>query len=333
MFVDKVRLTLRAGKGGNGAVSWRREKYIPKGGPSGGNGGRGGSVYLRTSPHAFTLERFVNKRIISAQNGVAGSSNRRQGALGKNLFLDVPLGTLVKDAETGEILFDLDTPGQEILICDGGKGGLGNYFFKTPTRQAPNFCTPGKPGQEREIELELKLIAEVGLVGYPNAGKSTLFSSLTDKRAKAAAYPFTTLHPNLSYIEFEDYTRLHIADIPGIIGGASQDRGLGLEFLKHIERTKTLVFIIDISSTDGRDPFQDFLSLRKEVEAYSPATAAKPFITILNKTDIENTAPAIESFKQQYPYPAETLLCASAFTGDGLEQIITSLRPQLQKTN
>ncbi|MCP5492109.1 MAG: GTPase ObgE [Chlamydiales bacterium] len=325
MFVDRVKLTLRAGKGGNGSVCWRREKYIPKGGPCGGNGGKGGSVYIRTTSHAYTLEKFVNKRLQFAGDGVPGGPNCRQGGHGSDLILDVPCGTLVKDATTGAILHDLDQPDQKLLLCEGGKGGLGNTFFKTSTRQAPNFCTPGKPGQEIEIELELKLIADVGLVGFPNAGKSTLFSSMTNRRTKAAPYPFTTLHPNLSFVKFKDQSRLYIADIPGIIHNAHQNRGLGHEFLRHIERTKVLLYVIDISGIDNRDPFDDFTSLQSEIRAYNPEMAEKPFFTLLNKIDAAEPE-AINAFKEHYPHDPATLLCASAYTGEHLENVIDHLQ-------
>ena len=321
MFVDRVRLTLSAGKGGNGTVAWRREKYIPKGGPTGGNGGPGGSIYIRASTHAHSLDSFVNTPILRAENGKPGGPNRRNGRLGKDLYLDVPCGTLVKDAKTGITLYDIQQPDQEVLLCKGGRGGVGNHFFKSPTRQAPNFATPGKAGEEQAIELELKLIADIGLVGLPNAGKSTLFSSLTNTPSKTGDYPFTTLDPILSFIEYNDFSRLYIADIPGIIEDAHNNRGLGIEFLRHIERTKTLLYVIDASNPD---PLNDLLTLRNEVAAYKDNVAEKPFFTILNKTDLV-AQDTIDAFKSAYPCPPETLITLSAYTGDNLQNLIARL--------
>ena len=321
MFVDRVRLTLRAGKGGNGCVAWRREKYLPKGGPYGGNGAPGGSIILRTSTHIESLDHLCNQRIIKAENGHMGGPNCRQGRVGKNRIVEVPCGTLIKDPDTNKILFDLTDEGQEITLCKGGRGGLGNHHFKTSTRQAPNFATPGHPGDEKNIELELKLIADIGLVGLPSAGKSTLFSSLTNAHSKQAAYHFTTLKPRLSFIQYADFTRRYIADIPGIIEDANQGKGLGLEFLRHIERTKTLLYVIDLTRPD---PYQDFLTLQNELSAYNPAITSKPHLIILNKTDIENTQLAYQDFIQKNGL--ENTMAASAFTGDGLESLIKKLQ-------
>lgn len=321
MFVDRVRLTLSAGRGGNGTVAWRREKYIPKGGPTGGNGGPGGSIYIRASTNAHSLDSFVNTPILRAENGKPGGPNRRNGRLGKDLFIEVPCGTLVKDANTGITLYDIQNPDHEVLLCKGGRGGIGNHFFKSPTRQAPNFATPGKDGETQSVELELKLIADIGLVGLPNAGKSTLFSSLTNVPSKTGDYPFTTLNPILSFIQYDDYSRLYIADIPGIIEDAHNNRGLGLEFLRHIERTKTLLYVIDASNPD---PLNDFQTLRAEVAAYKKDVADKPFLTILNKTDLVPQE-SINTFKSTYPHPPETLVTLSAYTGENLQSLITRL--------
>ena len=254
MFIDRVTIELAAGKGGNGVVAWRREKYIPKGGPCGGNGGKGGSIILQADTQVFSLDWFRNRRILKAENGQAGGSNNRQGKNGKDLVLKVPCGTLVKDMTTGEILHDFTADKEEFVLCRGGKGGKGNDCFKSPTNQAPNYCTEGTEGGQVKVELELKLIADVGLVGFPNAGKSTLISALADVKVKIAPYPFTTLQPNLGFIQCEDYSRIYIADIPGIIEGAHQNRGLGFEFLRHIERTRLLLFVLDASGIDGRNP-------------------------------------------------------------------------------
>lgn len=325
MFVDKVILTIRAGKGGNGVVAWRREKYIPKGGPCGGNGGRGGSVLLQADIQVSSLEWYRNRRILKAENGQAGGPNCRQGGNGKNLVLKVPCGTLVKDAVTGEILQDLTQDKQEWVLCHGGKGGKGNDFFKTPTNRAPNKCTLGTDGEEKEIELELKLIADVGLVGYPNAGKSTLISSLANIRVKIAAYPFTTLKPNIGFVEKNDHSRIFIADIPGIIEGANQNRGLGIEFLRHIERTKLLVFVIDSSGIDGRNPVDDYQVLRKELGAYNKELLKRPYLIALNKIDDEDSVGHIQAFKKKYVKEKNLIFPLSALTGEGLQEFLTAI--------
>jgi GTP-binding protein len=318
MFIDKVIVRLKAGKGGNGVVSWRREKYIPKGGPCGGDGGVGGSVIIQSDTQIFSLDWFRNRRQLKAHNGEQGASNSKHGRNGQHLILKVPCGTLVRDPETKEILFDFTEDGQEFLICQGGKGGRGNESFKTPTNQAPIECTPGLSGDEREVELELKLIADVGLVGFPNAGKSTLINALGRGRAKIGAYPFTTLHPNLGYFETPTYTRITLADIPGIIQGASLDRGLGLEFLRHIERTKLLLFLLDASGIEGRTPIEDLKTLQSELQAYDPKLLAQPSLYVLNKVDEESAIAHVAEFYHTYPHLQSQTLEISALTGQGL---------------
>lgn len=318
MFIDKVIVRLTAGKGGNGVVSWRREKYIPKGGPCGGDGGVGGSVILKSDAQIFALDWFRNRRLLKAENGAQGGSNSKQGKNGQNLVLKVPCGTLVKNPENGEVLFDFTEDRQEFLICRGGKGGKGNESFKTPTNQAPIECTPGIAGEEQEVELELKLIADVGLVGFPNAGKSTLINSLGKGRAKTGAYPFTTLHPNLGYIETPTYTRITLADIPGIIKGASVDRGLGFEFLRHIERTKLLLFLLDASGLEGRTPVDDFKTLQNELTSYDPNLLNQPALIVLNKVDEPSASEQIELFYETFPKLKNQTLEISALNGDGL---------------
>ncbi|MEM8728238.1 MAG: GTPase ObgE, partial [Chlamydiota bacterium] len=244
MFTDTVKMKLRAGRGGNGVIAWRREKYIPKGGPCGGNGGGGGSIIIENDPRIFSLNAYRNRRLVSAENGRPGGTNNRQGRSGKDLIIKVPRGTLIRDGATGGLLHDLTEPDERFLICSGGRGGKGNTFFKTPTDRAPAKATAGKEGEVKDVELELKLIADVGFIGFPNAGKSTLLSKLAPIAVKTGAYPFTTLKPNLSYIEWDDFSRIYLADIPGIIPDAHNDRGLGLSFLKHVERSSTLVYII-----------------------------------------------------------------------------------------
>lgn len=321
MFIDRVTVDLSAGKGGNGVVAWRREKFIPKGGPCGGNGGNGGSVILQADPELFSLEYFRNRRILKAENGRPGGANNQSGKNGKDLILKIPCGTLVKDGHSGEILFDFTEPEQEWVVCKGGKGGRGNESFKTPTNRAPNISTPGTEGQAITLEFELKLIADVGLVGFPNAGKSTLISTLTHVRVKIAAYPFTTLQPNLGYIETENYSRIFIADIPGIIEGAHRNRGLGFEFLRHIERTKLLIFLLDASGIDGRTPMDDYRILRAELEAYNPEMMERPFMVVLNKIDTEEAQENVKRFKEEIDLKPSLLFEISALTGEGIPKL------------
>ncbi|MEI8365481.1 MAG: GTPase ObgE [Parachlamydiaceae bacterium] len=318
MFVDRVVLDLIAGKGGNGVVAWRREKYIPKGGPCGGNGGKGATVTFESDAQVYSLEWYRNRRILKAENGQPGASNSRQGRNGKDLILKVPCGTLIKDKNTGEILHDFTEDKEKWVICKGGRGGRGNETFKTPTNQAPNICTEGTEGESAQVELELKLIADVGLVGFPNAGKSTLISVLADVRVKIAAYPFTTLQPNIGFIKRKDLSRIFIADIPGIIEGAHRNRGLGFEFLRHIERTKLLLFVLDASGIDGRDPSSDFRVLRDEIAAYKPEMLQRPYLVVLNKIDAEESAENIKKFHEEFSFPSDQVFEISAMHGDGL---------------
>jgi GTP-binding protein len=325
MFTDSTRVRFTAGKGGNGVVAWRREKFIPKGGPSGGNGGSGASIYLEADSQMISLEAFRNKRIIKAKDGLCGSSNLKHGKSGEDLTLKVPPGTLVKDAETGEILFDFTENKQTWKICQGGRGGKGNACFKSPTHQAPNICTEGTPGQLREVELELKIIADIGLIGMPNAGKSTLLSTIAHVRVKIGAYPFTTLFPNLAYIRGENQTKTLIADIPGLIKGAHLDKGLGFAFLKHVERSAALLFVIDATGLEERDPFDDFATLRAEIGAYNPALLEKPFLVALNKIDCEEAKENVLSFRSRYAFPPDTLIEISAEYELGLDVLKDAL--------
>jgi GTP-binding protein len=330
MFVDHVFIQFAAGKGGNGVVAWRREKYIPKGGPAGGNGGKGGSIILEADTQISSLDWFRHRRLIKADNGAAGGGNCRQGRNGQDLILKVPCGTLVKDGNSGEVLHDFTQDGERWVLCKGGRGGRGNDSFKTPTNRAPNQYTEGTPGENRYIELELKLIADVGLVGFPNAGKSTLISSLAGLRVKVAAYPFTTLQPNLGFIELDNYTRIYLADIPGIIEGASQNRGLGLEFLRHIERTKLLIYILDASGIDGRTPSHDFRVLREEMDIYNSDLLERPYLVALNKIDTEEAQEHIAQFHCDYQFPPHTLFEISAAYGEGLEALLREIVRRLQ---
>lgn len=326
MFTDRVVLQLSAGKGGNGLVAWRREKYIPKGGPSGGNGGKGGDVVFVADEQIPSLDWYRNRRILKAENGMGGGVNLQQGRQGKDIELIVPCGTLIKDSVTGEVLCDMTEKGQRWVACKGGRGGRGNNSFKTPSRQAPNFATPGTEGESATVELELKLIADVGLVGFPNAGKSTLINALTDVRVKIAPYPFTTLHPNLGYIQCEDYSRIFMADIPGIIEGAHHNRGLGFEFLRHIERTSLLVIVVDASGIDGRNPIDDLAVVKQELRFYNTDLDQRPFLVALNKMDTEEALVHADEFKAKYPYPPETLFEVSAQQGVGLEKLVEAIK-------
>lgn len=331
MFVDRVLVEFLAGKGGNGVVAWRREKFIPKGGPSGGNGGRGGSIVLEADDQISSLDWFRHRRLIKAENGGDGGGNCRQGRTGKDLVLKIPCGTLVKDMKTGEVLHDFTQDQERWVLCKGGRGGRGNDSFKTPTNRAPNTFTYGTMGEAYHIELELKLIADVGLVGFPNAGKSTLISSLAGLRVKIAAYPFTTLQPNLGFVELDNYKRIYIADIPGIIEGANQNRGLGLEFLRHIERTKLLLFILDASGIDGRNPADDLRVLREELRAYNPELLDRPYLIVLNKIDTEESAEHIEHFQQVYRFPPGLLYQISAASGEGLAELLKGIVKRVDK--
>lgn len=330
MFTDRVKLHLAAGNGGDGAVAWIRAKYIPKGGPCGGDGGDGGSIILKTSTHHASLDWFRNRKSIRAEHGEKGGANLCHGKNGKDLILEVPCGTLVKNAETGEVLFDLTEKGQIAVVCKGGKGGIGNDHFKTPTNRAPYEFTPGAEGEELEVELELKLIADVGLIGYPNAGKSTLISQLADVDVKIAPYPFTTLQPNIGFLETENKDRIFIADIPGIIEGAHQNRGLGLEFLRHIERTKLLIFMLDASGIDGRNPASDLKVLRQELQAYNDELLRRPYLIALNKVDDETSVENIAEFYKKYP--KEKVYLISALNGDGLEELKKAIISKLTRS-
>lgn len=321
MFVDRVNVDLVAGKGGNGVVAWRREKYIPKGGPCGGNGGKGGSVILEADTQVFSLEWFRNRRILKAENGQAGGSSCRQGRKGKDLVLKVPCGTLVKDVKTGEILHDFTADKEQWAICRGGRGGRGNDSFKTPTHRAPNFCTEGTAGESCSVELELKLIADVGLVGFPNAGKSTLISSLANVQVKIAAYPFTTLRPNIGFIEKQDRSRIFLADIPGIIEGAHRNRGLGFEFLRHIERTELLLFVLDASGIDGRNPVDDFRVLQEELRKYNPELLERSHLVVLNKIDTDEAQEHCKEFHREFVLDPKIVFEVSALTGEGLDRL------------
>lgn len=309
-------------------IAWRREKYIPKGGPCGGDGGKGGSIYIETESQVVSLENYRNRRIINAQNGQPGGYNFCTGKNGEDIILRIPRGTLVKNALTGEVLHDFIEDSRKELLCKGGKGGKGNDRFKTPTNQAPYICTEGTEGETLEIELELKLIADVGLIGMPNAGKSSLMSCITHLPVKIGAYPFTTLFPNLSYIHCPDQSRILVADIPGIIEGAHLDRGLGFEFLRHIERSAALIYVIDASGIEGRDPIDDFRVLQNELRAYQPELLEKPSLIVLNKMDVEGAQENIERFRQEVT--SAEIFVISALEKAGLPPLLEAIQNLVQ---
>ncbi len=284
MFIDHIKLKVKSGKGGAGCVSFRREKFVPKGGPDGGDGGKGGDVIVECDNNTHTLAHFKGKKLLKAKNGRPGEGKKKHGADGEDLILKVPPGTIIKDANTGEVLLDMKTPGERRVLLEGGKGGLGNWHFRGSRNQVPRYAQPGEEGKELEIIMELKLIADVGLVGFPNAGKSTLISVLSNARPEIANYEFTTLTPKLGVVKVDEYRNFVMADIPGIIEGASEGKGLGLEFLRHIERTKIILYVIDLASF--RDPVYQFKTLQKELKKYSEKLASCSYAIALNKVDV-----------------------------------------------
>ena len=282
-FVDYVKLSLTSGNGGKGSVHLHREKYITKGGPDGGDGGRGGHVILRANPNLWTLFTFKFKKHFSAEHGGHGSKNRSSGAQGEEIYIDVPLGTIIKDTQTGEVICEITEKGQEVIVVKGGLGGRGNWHFKSSTRQTPRYAQPGIKGEERLVTLELKLLADVGLVGFPNAGKSTLLAALTSAKPKIADYEFTTLKPNLGIVHYRDFRSFVMADIPGIIEGAAQGKGLGHYFLRHIERNSVLLYVIP---SDTKDVKKEFEILRRELQEFNPELLDKQYMIVLTKCDL-----------------------------------------------
>ena len=326
-FVDKVKLYVKAGDGGDGAVAFLREKFRPKGGPAGGDGGKGGDVIFVATKNKHTLYDLKFKKHLKAENGRPGGGKKKHGRKGKDLVVEVPVGTVVKDANTGEIIADLTEDGQKAVIARGGKGGLGNAHFATPTRQAPRFATKGQKGEERWVILELKSIADVGLVGFPNAGKSTLINRLSNAKAEVAPYPFTTIKPNLGVVGFDDLYSFVIADIPGLIEGAHKGKGLGHEFLRHIERTKVLAYVLDVSDFRERDPLKAFEILRRELKEYSPELLEKPQVVILNKIDALSDKKYLETLKETFEKKYHLkVFTTSGLTGEGLEELKYGLR-------
>lgn len=294
MFVDKARITVKGGDGGNGCCSFRREKFVPKGGPDGGDGGAGGSVILETTTGEQSLVDLVFNRHFQGERGPHGKGKTLHGRKGQDRVIKVPVGTVVTDIDTGEQIVDLDRENMSFVVAAGGKGGRGNARFTSSVNRAPRECEEGEPGEERNIELELKTIADIGLVGFPNAGKSTLLRALSHARPKVAPYPFTTLHPVVGVMEFPDFSRISVADIPGLIDGAHDNVGLGHEFLKHIERTKMLAYVLDTAGVDGRTPWEDFRALQNELELYMKGLSKRPAVVIANKMDLPESRENLE---------------------------------------
>ena len=321
VFVDKAKIFISAGKGGNGHISFRREKYVPAGGPDGGDGGDGGNIVFEADPSMTTLMDFRYKKKYKAQNGEEGKALNCKGKSAPDLIIKVPNGTIVRDAGTNRIIADMTGEGKTFTAARGGNGGWGNKRFATPTRQAPKFAKPGQEGQEREVILELKLLADVGLIGFPNVGKSTLLATASQARPKIANYHFTTLQPNLGVVSRHDKSFV-LADIPGLIEGASEGAGLGLDFLRHIERTRLLVHIVDISGIEGRDPIEDFTVICRELENYSPLLLTREQIVVGNKADLVADSDSYKEFRDFVTESGYSFFEISAATGKGVDELM-----------
>ncbi|MDR6122213.1 GTPase ObgE [Neobacillus drentensis] len=331
MFVDQTKIYVKGGDGGNGIVAYRREKYVPKGGPAGGDGGKGADVIFEVNEGLRTLMDFRYQRHFKAPRGEHGMSKNQHGRNAKDMLVKVPPGTVIIDAETKEVLADLVEHGQRAIIAKGGRGGRGNSRFATPSNPAPEIAENGEPGQEREVILELKLLADVGLVGYPSVGKSTLLSVVSSARPKIAEYHFTTIVPNLGMVETEDNRSFVMADLPGLIEGAHEGVGLGHQFLRHIERTRVIVHVIDMAATEGRDPFEDYLSINKELEEYNLRLTERPQIIVANKMDIPEAEENLQKFKERLEedYP---IFPISAITRKGLRELLFSIADKIEQT-
>lgn len=334
MFADRARIYVRSGKGGDGHVSFRREKYVPNGGPDGGDGGNGGSVILEIDDGLNTLTDYRHVRKYHAQDGENGSKRNCRGKNGEDLILKVPEGTVIKEAESGKVITDMSGENRRFELLKGGRGGSGNQHYATSTMQAPKYAQPGQPAKELELLMELKVIADVGLVGFPNVGKSTFLTQVSNARPKVANYHFTTLNPHLGVVDLPDADGFVIADIPGLIEGASQGVGLGFEFLRHIERTRVIIHIVDAASTEGRDPIEDIYAINKELEAYNPDIAKRPQVIAANKIDMiydQDEENPISRIKEEFEPKGIPVYPISAVSGQGIRQLLYHIREMLNK--
>lgn len=335
MFADRAKIYVRSGKGGDGHVSFRREKYVPNGGPDGGDGGNGGSIILEIDDGSNTLTDYRHVRKYRAQDGENGSKRNCRGKNGEDLVLKVPEGTVIKEAESGKVITDMSGTNRRFVLIAGGRGGNGNQHYATSTMQAPKYAQPGQPSRELELLLELKVIADVGLVGFPNVGKSTFLTQVSNARPKIANYHFTTLNPHLGVVDLQDAKGFVIADIPGLIEGASDGVGLGFEFLRHIERTKVIIHIVDVAGTEGRDPIDDIYAINKELEAYNPDIALRPQVIAANKTDMifdgeENEDP-VKKLKEEFEPKGIKVYPISAISGKGIRELLYHVRNMLDQ--
>ncbi len=335
MFADRAKILIRSGKGGDGHVSFRRELYVPKGGPDGGDGGRGGDVIFEVDEGLNTLQDYRHKRKYAARDGEAGGKRRCHGADAEDIILKVPEGTVVKEAESGKVIADMSGDNRRQIILKGGRGGLGNQHYATATMQVPKYAQPGQPSRELWVTLELKVIADVGLVGFPNVGKSTFLSRVTNARPKIANYHFTTLNPNLGVVDLPDGQGFVIADIPGLIEGASEGVGLGHEFLRHIERTKLIIHIVDAAGTEGRDPVEDIYKINAELEAYNPDIAGRPQIIAANKIDVifQDGEDPIARLKAEFEPKGIPVYPISGATGAGIRELLYAVAEKLKETD
>lgn len=333
MFADRAKIYVRSGKGGDGHVSFRREKYVPSGGPDGGDGGHGGDVIFVVDEGLNTLIDFRHIRKYKAGDGEEGGKKNCRGKDGEDIIIKVPAGTVIKEAQSGQVITDMSGDNKRVVLLKGGKGGNGNQHYATSTMQAPKYAQPGQAAQELELLLELKVIADVGLVGFPNVGKSTFLSRVTNARPKIANYHFTTLNPNLGVVDLERTGGFVIADIPGLIEGASEGVGLGHEFLRHIERTKVIIHIVDAAGTEGRDPIQDIYAINKELEAYNPEIAARPQVIAANKIDAiytEDGSDPVEAIRAEFEPKGIKVFPMSAVTGQGVKELLYEVNEMLQ---
>jgi GTP-binding protein len=328
MFIDEARITVRSGKGGRGSVSWRREKYVPRGGPDGGDGGNGAPVILRATFRRHTLLDIMQQGIYAAEHGQPGMPKQCSGRRGRDLILELPVGTVVKDEDTGEVLCDLSVDGQECVVAHGGKGGRGNKAFATATNRTPHEHEEGGPLEERHLYLELKLVADVGFLGLPNAGKSTLLSRLSKARPKVAAYPFTTLVPELGVLETSDKRHVVMADLPGLIEGAHKGIGLGDEFLRHVERTKVLLHLVDVAPGAMKPPIEAYETIRRELKLYSPQLAKRPEVVVATKIDVGSFEENVEALRKHVDRP---FVAISAASGQGLGKLVQFMIEELDK--